>query len=82
MSAGACVTYFAGTQLRYLNAYCAHWNMQLQDLKPLILEQCSDAIVQRVVVPCSGIDQPADSESTRSNSNVFRNGTGVLRFFF
>uniref|UniRef100_F1KQH5 Juxtamembrane domain-associated catenin n=1 Tax=Ascaris suum TaxID=6253 RepID=F1KQH5_ASCSU len=61
-------------------ATAALWNLSsCDDLKPLILEQCSDAIVQRVVVPCSGIDQAADSESTRSNSNVFRNGTGVLR---
>ncbi|VDM28852.1 unnamed protein product [Toxocara canis] len=50
-----------------------------EDLKPVILEQCSDAIVHHVVVPGSGIEPLADSESARSNSNVFRNGTGVLR---
>lgn len=45
-----------------------------------MLEQSAEAIVQRVVIPLSGLDRPNGVDPERNyNSNIFMNGTGVLR---
>ncbi|OZC09924.1 fibronectin type III domain protein [Onchocerca flexuosa] len=58
------------------------WNLSsCDDLKPAILNQVSEPITQRIVVPGSGsIRNNAESGLRMSHSiNMFKNGTGVLR---
>lgn len=58
------------------------WNLSsCDDLKPSILNQVAEPINQRVVVPGSGLTG-SDAENGLNGtqgSNMFRNGTGVLR---
>uniref|UniRef100_A0A0N5AAV2 Fibronectin type-III domain-containing protein n=1 Tax=Syphacia muris TaxID=451379 RepID=A0A0N5AAV2_9BILA len=62
-------------------ATAALWNLSSCDnLKEEILKNSTDVIVQRVVLPLSGLDRPNGIDSERNyNSNIFMNGTGVLR---
>uniref|UniRef100_A0A1I7VVL9 Fibronectin type III domain-containing protein n=1 Tax=Loa loa TaxID=7209 RepID=A0A1I7VVL9_LOALO len=58
------------------------WNLSsCDDLKPTILNQVSEPINQRIVIPGSGLTG-SNAESGRNMShsiNMFKNGTGVLR---
>ncbi|KAI1733330.1 fibronectin type III domain-containing protein [Ditylenchus destructor] len=73
------------TQSAYVKeeATGALWNMSsCDDLKEPILDQSMEIVINCVVIPFSGLFSNQIQENGNSaskNSNVFRNGTGILR---
>uniref|UniRef100_A0A915E7U3 Fibronectin type-III domain-containing protein n=1 Tax=Ditylenchus dipsaci TaxID=166011 RepID=A0A915E7U3_9BILA len=59
----------------------ALWNISsCDDLKEPILNQVTEPIINGVVIPFSGLfSNQIQEPSSSKNSNVFRNGTGILR---
>lgn len=72
---------------RFNSLYNAFENFQ--ELKEPLLNQVAEAVVNHAVIPASGLFTTATKmangisgmgqEPTRGGSNVFRNGTGILR---